>query len=246
MSESDPYADLPEDAEEAFIILENHFSDEYARAERSAGHNDNITPFQMTYIAQVVAAIAELNLSAAFAGRAIPSIDQIDYSTYQDFKKDVEHYKTMLRIRHARRYKAYSVKFDVSTKQRIRRLLEQIKELVDKGELDDRKREALYARIRDLESELNRDRTNIAAIGALFVEVCGFVGQGFEKLEPLRKMVDSIGKAFGQAKSFEAAESPKPLPAPPKQIEPPRTDESRSLKAVPAHTAKDDDDDIPF
>lgn len=60
------------------------------------------------------------------------------------------------------------------------------------------------------------------AFGALVIEVAGIVGQAAEKMEQVRKWLDSIAKFFGHAKSHEDANPQLTPPEAPKKIEPPR------------------------
>jgi hypothetical protein len=87
----------------------------------------------------------------------------------------------------------------------------------------------LYAKISDLENELDRDRTKFDAYGALVIEFAGVVGDVAEKLEPVRRWLDTIAKFFGVAKSHEDANRQLPSPPKPKQLNPPKKQRPRSL-----------------
>lgn len=223
------YDDLPDDPELAFLSLEAHFKKECEETIAKAHEEQRLDIYYMQYISRVLAVIEELHLESQVSGRSIPSIEDVNFSTYVDFSKDVEHYRTMLQIRHARRRKEFSVALDTPTKLKLRHLLTQIKETIDKLDISESKKEALFSKIAALESEINRDRTRFDAVAALWIEGCEKLGEGVEKLEPLRKLINSLGNLLGAAKKEEEALR---LPAPktPKQIEPP--------KAL--------DDDIPF
>jgi hypothetical protein len=115
--------------------------------------------------------------------------------------------------------------------------LNQIKGVVDKVELDDRKKESLYSKINALANEFDQDRTRFEVFAALFIEMAGIAGQAAEKMEPARKWLNSIAKWFGTAKTHEDANPQLPPHREPKKIEAPR-------KRLPA--PKPDDDDIAF
>jgi hypothetical protein len=226
------YDDLPEDPELAFLSLEAHFKSECDQELANAHQDERTDVYFIRYISRVLAAINELNLESQFAGKSVPSINEVNYTTYLDFSKDVEHYKTKLQIRHSRRRKEYSVALDPPTKLKLRHLLSQIKETVDRLDVSQSKKEALLAKIAALENEINRDRTRFDAFAALWVEVCEKFGDGIEKLEPLKKMIDSVGNLLGAAKKVEESQAHRlPAPKTPKQIAPPKVS---------------DDDDIPF
>lgn len=229
------YESLPDDPEEAFLILEAAFNDELQQELGRLRSDDSESLLYMQYISKVLAAIQELNLNSKFSDQSIPDIQDVGYGTYANFSKDVEHYKTLLRIRTARRQKQFSISFDATTKTKLRHLLEQMRVTVDKLDVSEPKKEALFARISALELEIDRNRTRMDVVGALWLETCTKIGDGVDKLEPLRRWVDSIGGLIGFAKTQEGPQTARiPSNPRPKQIEPPKSSE-------PAI-----DDDIPF
>jgi hypothetical protein len=229
------YENLPDDPEEAFLVLEAAFNEELQLSISRLSSNESESLVFIQYISKVLAAIQELSLNSKFSGDSIPDIQDVNYGTYADFSKDVEHYKTLLKIRMARRLKQFSISFDTHTKSKLRHLLAQMRATVDKLDLSESKKEALFARISALEVEIDRNRTRMDVVGALWLETCAKVGEGVDKLEPLRKWVGSIGGLIGFAKTQEGPQAPRlPSSPKPKQIEPPKSGES----AI--------DDDIPF
>jgi hypothetical protein len=220
------YDDLPEDPELAFLSLEAHFKRQ-CDEQLAKNHQEERTDiYFIQYISRVLAAINELGLEDKFANGSVPSIKDVNYTTYIDFCEDVEHYRTKLQIRCSRRGKEYSVALDTPTKLKLRHLLSQIKETVDKLDVSQSKKEALFAKISALENEINRDRTRFDAVAALWVEVCEKIGEGVKKLEPLRQLMDSVGSLIGAAKKEEETQAHRlPAPKTPKQIAPPKDDD---------------------
>lgn len=231
------YDDLPDDPEQAFIVLEEHFRDRLDRQLQNANEQDNTSVFYTEYIGRVLAAIEELDLSAAFR-QVVPRIEEVDYSTYLNFNKDVEHYKTSLRIRHARRAKGFSIKFDEATKQKILHHLTQIKEIIPKLEISEGKREDLIGKVLELEKELARDRTRLEVAGDFLIATTSIIGEAAEQLEPLRRWVDSIAGLFWGARKDQQ----KRLPAPTEQkrLEPPK------VEPTARKPNSEMNDDIPF
>jgi hypothetical protein len=233
------YENLPDDPEQAFLILERHFREECSRAVAFAGQNDDKTVFYMDYIAQVVAAIRELGLTAEFDQR-VPQIQDVDHNTYVNFSKDVKHFRTTLEIRHGRRTQGHSIRFDPATKEKVRHHLKQLRSIFDHLEIDDGKREALFDKLNALEQEVDRNRTRIDSFAALAIEVSGALGEAVEKSKVL-EILDRIAKVFWGAQSTDANRR---IPPPPRQkrLEPPRRtpgqDDEIPLKEV--------DDEIPF
>jgi hypothetical protein len=218
------YDGLPDDPEQAFLYLEEFFRNECTAQVRSAEQQEERADiYYVQYISKVLGAITELGLESRFSGQDIPRIDDVNYATYLNFSKDVEHYRTILNIRHARRRKEYTVALDASTKDQLRNLLSKMKQTIDKLDVPQAKKEALFTRITALEEEINRTRTRFEVIAAFWIEGCEAFGDGVEKLEPLRRWVDSIGTLLGKAKKEERSDTRHlPPPKAPKQIEPPK------------------------
>lgn len=218
------YDSLPDDAEEAFLYLEAVFREECEQKIKEAHQEERIDIYYIQYISKVLGAISELGIESQFATRSVPSIEDVDYQTYVNFSKDVEHYRTMLQIRRARRRKEFSVALDQATKIKLRHMLSQMREIVDRLDVSQSKKEALFAKINALQAEIDRDRTRFDIVAALWIEGSEKLGEGAEKLQPLREILDSIGNVFKQAKKFEGADTPRLPPAEKaKQLEPPKS-----------------------
>lgn len=230
----DPYDDLPEDPEDAFLKLEAHFRDECDSRLRDASHDERTDVIYVDYIAQVLGAITALGLEGQFK-TDVPSIEDVNYNTYLNFNKDVMNYRTILRIRKTQRTQGYSVQFDDTAKRKIHHHLDQVMDIFGKLEIEDNKREKLISRLDDLKSEVNQPRTRFDRFAALTVDVSGLVGDAVERSRII-ELLDAIGRLFWGAQS----EKQKQLPAPKekKQIEPPKP-KIEKPKA-------DMDDDIPF
>lgn len=231
----DDFSELPEDPEQAFLLLEDRFRRECEEACNEAREHDNVSVFYTDYIAQVLGAAEELGLvEAAFGTKELPSIETVDFQAYQNFSKRVKHYRTRLEIRHGRRSQGYSVQFDAAAKAKVHHLLEQVRAIFDKIEIDESKREALLSRLNDLKKEVDRRRTRFDAYAALAIEVAEVTGGVVERSKIL-EVLDSIAKLFGVAKKEEATRR-LPPPSKPKQIEHRKSSTDKSSV----------EDDIPF
>jgi hypothetical protein len=193
----DPFFNLPEDPELAFLQLEGHFRRNCEDKIKNVHHEERVDVFYVDYIAQVLAAITELNLQAEFHDR-VPKIEDVDYNTYLNFNKDVKHYRTMLEIRHGRRAQSYSVQFDTAAKSKIRHHLGQVRAIIQKLEVEERKREDLFARLSELENEVDRDRTHFDRFAAFAISTAGVTGQAVEKSK-LLELLDKIAQVFSAA-----------------------------------------------
>lgn len=231
---TDPYHDLPEDPEAAFLRLEAHFKNECQQRLRETDSGDRTDVVYVDYIAQVLAAINALDLEAEFKTQ-VPSIEDVDYNTYLNFNKDVMHYCTMLKIRNGKRTQGYSVQFDETARRKIHHHLQQVQDIFDKLEVDEKKRAKLASRLSELQREVDQPRTRFDRLAALLIEASSVVGEVVDKTKIL-ELLDSISRVFWGAQT----EAQKQLPPPekPKSIEPP--------KFTPREKKVSFDDDIPF
>jgi hypothetical protein len=182
---------------------------------------------------QTSAAAAELELDIA-SELEIPAADNFDLSDYRDFIGKIDYYRTALNIRHARRQKGYSVQFDAKTKRKITHYLGQVREIIIVLEVDDWKKESLLNCLNNLQSEVDRNRSRYDVLGAFVIESAGVLGEAADKLEPIRKIIDSVAGLIWGTKHTE--QTPRlPNPTERKRIPPPKTSQS-----------KISDDEIPF
>ena len=238
---------LPDDPEEAFVEFERLACTRLeaaleleadARSDAVSWHNE------LEYMAEVIGAAKVFGIEG-LQELSSPRFGQDDiYSIFEQFKIDVAHLCIQLRLRRARRAKRSSVAFDPAAKVKLRHLLDQMRTMVDEEkQLTPRKRDALFARIAELSAEVDSDWSRVESFGALVVEVADAVGEAAGRLEPLRKMVDSIAAAFGKAGRDRDDGAQLPAPREQKRIEPPR-----KTAPPPARSQRKmaSDDEIPF
>jgi len=135
-----------------------------------------------------------------------------------------------------------SVGLDGNTKAKIHEYIQKIRTTIEAAALPDEKRDALYRKLDRLILEVDKARTDLQSMGAVYIAICDTIGQGFTKLEPVRRMINSVAALMGRAQADEEAlpalpraTERKPLEAPRKQLPPP-------AKSRPS----DLDDEIPF
>jgi hypothetical protein len=230
----DPFEDLPDDPEEAFLILEEHFREECDLRLQQASQDERTDVIHVAYISQVLAAITGLGLEAEFKSE-VPSIENVSYNTYLDFNKDVMHYRTILRIRKGQRRQGYSVRFDDNAKRKVHHHLDQVLEIFNKLEVEDTKREKLISRLSDLQAEVNQPRTRFDRFAALSIEVSSVVGEMVDKTKVL-DLLDAVARVFWGAQTERQKQLPQ-LKQP--KLEPPKPKIDRPKPS-------DMDDDIPF
>ncbi|MCK1391623.1 hypothetical protein [Bradyrhizobium sp. 1] len=220
--------DLPENPEEAFLVLEDRYRRECEDAVSKAGEHDILSVYYTDYIAQVLGAAEELEIVEAAFNDEVPRIENVDFSTYQFFSKRVKHYVTRLQIRHGRRIQGHSVRFDLSAKTKVHHLLAQVRDIFLKLEVEEKKRESLLTKLNILEKEVDLNRTRYDAYAALVIEVAEVTGKAVERSKIL-DLLDAVARVFGTSKNDDRPQLP--APKTPKRIE---------------HKRSDMDDDIPF
>jgi hypothetical protein len=175
-------------------------------------------------------------LQTAVVNQQIPSIEDVNYQTYQNFSKDVEHYKTALKIRNARRLQAYSVKLNLATRKKLNHHIEQLREIFLRLEVGEKKRETLLSRLVELQKEVDRNRTRFDSYAALVMEAADTTGEAIEHSK-VRSLLASIARVIWGAKKEEEELRRLPPRTEPKQLEPPK---------APPRKQGDMDDEIPF
>jgi hypothetical protein len=163
----------------------------------------------------------------------MPASDRATYDLYRDFSLRTKRYVLEVQIRHARIGKHYSVGLNVASKARIRNLVEQIKRELEKLEIDERKRNALFGKLNKFLEEVDRERTPYDAAMDMTLGIIALVDKASS---PIIDLLDSVTRILAQAKSSEPLTLPPPRER--KRIEGPR-------KQLPKPRA-DMDDDIPF
>jgi hypothetical protein len=217
MCDEDFYSDLPDDNELAFLRLENRFRRQLREKTEQKGQ---IAPdLYLEYINKVHAAVRALDLPILAQFKS-PALGQA-VNGYSEISPEIENFIIQVKIRNGRRTKGYSVALDATTKEKIRHLIGQIRSMVDKLDVDIRKKEAFYARINALSDEIDRDRTKYGAYAALLIEMSNTAGKVARNLNPARKLLNNIGRLFGLAQDLESSEPQLRLEAPRRRLPPP-------------------------
>lgn len=232
------YDNLPEESELAFLYLDDIYHEQLSASE-SKWRGDEGLPasYYVEYMSKVLAAKTELQLNI-LADWARPQIENFSYSLYLNFRHDVVHYRTAIQIRFGRRVKTFSVRLDANAKSTIRHYTAQIRELILKSELPEKKKEALLDKLAAFENEVDRYRTRMESFGAAFVEFAGYIGDAIQAAD-IHRLASSIAKVLHGAKEDELKELPRPTER--KQLEPPKKQEGKTPSYV-----EELDDEIPF
>jgi hypothetical protein len=249
MISDEELSDLPSDPELAFVqfekILRTRLQEE-EHCERGSNNYDADTS-RIEYMNKVAAAAKAFGITV-LSELEIPKYDRDDYSAfiaqYRQFVADVDHVTIQIRIHAARADREGTVGLDDLGRAKIHHFIQQIRIVIEQADLPDEKRDALFDKLDKFAAEVDRRRTKLQAGMAVIINICDAIGQGFEKLEPARKWLDSIAAVLGHAKANEErADERLPPPSERKKIEPPK----RRLPGPPKHQRTEQlDDEIPF
>jgi hypothetical protein len=227
---------LPDDPELAFVGFEKILRERLNERIHEASQEQwgNTEPYYLEYINKVLAAARTYEIST-LKDCEVPKVNSNIYQAYERFSADVDHFTTQIRIRRAGRNRQNSVGLDGNTKTKIHSYIQKIRIILDKAELPESKRDLLFSKLDAFVLEVDKARTNLQSVSAVYLTVCTVIGEGFNKLEPVRRFINSIAALIGKAK--EAEDSLRALPSPTKLLESPR----RQLPAPEANGQASDD-----
>lgn len=214
----DELDELPDDPLLRFVAIEKIVRDRLDSALDRLGMEDSAMPYMRRYMSILLPA-AKLYGVSSLGSWQRPAPGEDSYDFYSAFIADVDYAITEIRLQRAERQKLNSVALDAATKTKLRHLVNEIRQTVDKMEVSVAKKERLYARLSALENEISRDRTRYEAVAALMIEACDDVGEAAKRLEPVVRLVERIGAAIGVAKRAEDAQPRLPPPQEQKRIE---------------------------
>lgn len=233
------FEDLSDDPELAFLQLEDLFRRDCVQKINFYNGDQFPADEYLEYISRTLAARTELGLDI-LGEWELPAAEHFNIDEYRDFRRDVDHCCTALKIRRSRRVKGYSVRLDGPTKQKILHYIEKIKDIAQKLEVDDWKRRSLFDKLNDFESEVNRDRTRFEFFGSVVIYASEVLGSAAANAEPARKWLDSIARLIWGVDVEERTER-LPSPSERKRVEGPR----KQLSPSP-FGRRSSDDGIPF
>jgi hypothetical protein len=241
--------ELPSDPELAFVALEKILRTQTESHEARAPYDEyNPDPFRLEYMIKILAA-AQIYGIEGLSGLQVPRANEKDIEGYfRQFVTDVDFVCMQIRIRTAQVNREGSVALDAKAKRKIHHYIQQIRDAIEDCGLDVDKKDALLGKLAKFAAEVDRTRTNLNAGMAVFIAVCAGIGEGFDKLKPVREMIDSIAGLLGKAKELEDQYTPR-LPAPQEQKKIEARKPQAPMNRKPTTGGKyagELDDDIPF
>jgi hypothetical protein len=242
MISDDELSQLPVDPELAFVQFERILRErvqEMESQEMGSQGGVDADSYRLEYMNKVQAA-AKVYGIGVLANLDVPRPDRNGIiGEYRQFMRDVDHVTIQIRLHSARSNRQGSVGLDDTTRAKIHHFIQQIREAIGQSELPDDKRDALYDKLSKFATEVDKARTALQAGMAVYIAVCDAIGQGFERLDPARKWIDSIAALLGRAKEGEDRADHR-LPPPPerKRLEPPPKGQ---IREPPRERPVDDD-----
>jgi hypothetical protein len=236
---------LPADPEMAFVefekILRSNLKAAIAKATVDKAKNE----YRLEYLNKILAGAKVFNIKG-IANLGLPSNGTgtaIFGDEYQYFQTNVDHVIMQIRLRSAQSNRSGSVGLDDTARTKIHHYVQQIRDVIGQTELPDDKRDELHDKLNKFAAEVDKIRTSLQSIAAVYITVCDTIGRGFTGLEPARKWLDSAAALLGFAKDAEErADFRLPAPKQRKQLEAPRPQ-------LPKPTPPNSDlteEDIPF
>jgi hypothetical protein len=212
----------------AFVYLEQRFRDKLNNNLEGADNSHSFDVYVIEYMNHTKAAARALGLDILDAWD-VPSHQQHSLSDlYRDFTAAIDYFKVQVSIDNARNTLRFSVELDTDERDKLRNYVGEIKKVIDRSSLAQRKKERLYDLINAFLVEVDRDRAPWDRFADLVIGLAHLGGEAAQELEPARKLIDSIARLLGRTKEFDDAVSKLPsptkrrqIPGPPKSLPPP-------------------------
>jgi hypothetical protein len=250
--------DLPDDDPQTafvnFVRIAQHRLGEQAKKIDYADQSgwEELSEARLGFMNVVIAAAKKYEVEP-FASLSVPRVSNFRPEDHTQFKADLDHYLTQLLLDNSSRTKRDSVLITPELKTSIRTYVFHLRELIEKSEdLDETKRQVLLRRLTEFEAELEKKRLNLMAVTVIAITLAGAPGAVWASADMAHKLLTSILRVVGEAKTADEASRRLPSPIEPMSITGPRPNEkvqhsdfgqSPKLRAT---SSNDMDDDIPF
>ncbi|MCD2183594.1 hypothetical protein [Rhizobium sp. GN54] len=229
------FENLPDDDEIALLQYIEEFTEQYQDELKSYGDNEDTRQVGIEFMNNVLSAASALGI-VEFSNWSIPEWNDA-YKEISDFKLFTKAYVIRAQVKRARTAKVYTVLLDAPTKERIHGLITAIRRVIQQADIEERKRNSLYAKLNVFEADVDRSRTRFDNAMAFIIDAADAAKKVGESLNPLSELVKRINELLGHAKDLEG-DIKLPPPIERKRIEGP--------KKVEPTFSRDLDEDIPF
>lgn len=229
------FENFPDDDEIALLQFIEEFTQQYHEELSNYGENDDVRQVGIDFMNNVLSAAKALDITD-FDGWKIPNWNNA-YEEISNFKLFTKSYVIRAQVKQARTAKVFSVSLDASTKERIHNLINAIRQLLEKADLEERKRNSLMSKLNSFSADVDRSRTPFDNAMAFIVDAADTAKKVGESLNPLSELIKRINELIGHAKDLEG-DIKLPPPTKSKQIEGP--------KKIEPTFSRDLDEEIPF
>lgn len=232
--------DLPNNAEEAFIVFEGRLRSSLERAKsqdrfENTENNTYVGDYspERHYVSSMLAFLDEYALDY-LSVKDITSLPNFDFlREFNIFFNAINYAKTRFKLRKSKidtgqAGTPIAISFDY--KSGIHENLNTIRKIVNQQIHDQNKKDSIFKKIADLASEIDRDRTTVDAVFSRCIDLTKTLSKCGEILEPAVQKIERVMRAI-----TNSAEKVNLLP---------KKERQQSLPA-PKET-KIDDDEIPF
>ena len=236
------FSKLPANREEAFTTFVAGVSSEYSqklRNDRSTysdqnGNYEGSYEPERSFVTAILAFLDEYGIESEVVDISELANDEFA-KHFGKFKSKVEYLVTRFRLRQHRIESG-----DIGTliaigsdyKAEIGKLLDTTRKIVNQEVKDANKKDNIFRKIANLQSEVDRDQTTIDALFGKMIDLSQAIGTAAENLEPLVDKLERLKKVF-----WDSAKKVEQLPKP---------DRPKLITKEKEYSESKLDDEIPF
>ena len=217
---------LPDDPRLAFVVYEQRLR----QTTRDAAPSMEGWGLERRYANSLIAFIRIEGLSISVGD---PPVSDSGFGEwYYSFLTLIDYHLVEYKLAHTRGRRTNpvtTISFSQDYKEEVASLLDRVRKIVNQTTLEDKKKDAIYAKIAALQFEVERSTTTLGALLFNYLDVMTAIGEGGERAEPAVKILERLMRVFRRAKA-DRDQGQLPPPEETKQLPPP----------------DDLDDEIPF
>ncbi|RUW85514.1 hypothetical protein [Mesorhizobium sp. M1E.F.Ca.ET.063.01.1.1] len=238
MAEPINFDNLPEDPQQAFVVLVGLFDEQLADDIRGNEEGDTRLAL-ISHMNKITGAARALHIDA-LSNWELPDHDNA-YDAHHSFDLATKSIVLQFQIQKARIGQIYSVELDAATKARIHNLVNEIRQLIEAADLDERKKNSLFSKLNAFDADVDRARTRFDNGMLMGISIANLINKGADALKPANELLRRINELLGGAKSKEADPERLPSPDDVKHIEKPK----KQIRDF-GRGSRELDDEIPF
>jgi hypothetical protein len=231
------FDDLPDDPTEAFILLAQEMSVNFDTQMAGGPNYQQANRYRLQHMSNVIAIAKELAIDEISSWK-VPESEIED--TTERFRIVLNSYLLAAGLRTSSVAKRNSVGLNAPTKARLHHLVNEIREVLESLDVEDRKRNSLMSKLNAFAADIDRRRTRFDNLMGMILEGVAVTKEVGEAINPFNELIKRVTDLISQAKEEEGTlqlpppSVPKKLAPPPKQLEGPKS------------AGDNKEDDIPF